>query len=255
MPGTPGAVMQQNQMEKLLTDDLFLLIPMIIGLALWSIAGLWILIQAFVTHWGWGLGMMFGSIFAWPAYLVMHFKKAIWPTVLAIVGITLIAVPAIMFATKIAKIQDTADSRNVTTTRTEEDGTKTEVTNKVLTLTGSKREEYAKLKQATDWTIIQWANKDVTDEDVENLHGMKGLVELDLSNSQITAESLHVLEDFPKLQVLKLARTAIQFDDEVFAEHIANIKTLKDLDVRGSRISKAKLDEWKAKVPGRKYLK
>ncbi|MGL6074294.1 MAG: hypothetical protein ACRC8S_09045 [Fimbriiglobus sp.] len=246
--------MQPNEIEKLIQDDLILGIPMIIGGVLWSIAALWMVIQGFVTHWGWGLSIMIcGS--GWPAYLVLHFRKAILPTLLAIVGIALIAVPSVMVLTKVTKIQQEADARKVTTTRTEEDGTKVEVTNKVLTLTGAKREEYAKMKAAKDWTVIQWANKDVTDEDTEDLHGLKELVELDLSNTQVTAEGLHVLEDFPKLQVLKLARTAIQLDDKAFADHIAEITTLKDLDVRGSRISKAKLDEWKAKVPGRKYLK
>jgi hypothetical protein len=254
MTSPQGVFVMENKVD-FVPDDVFLLIPMLIGLALLSIASLWMLIQAFVTHWGWGLGMFFAGLFTWPVYLIMHFKKAILPTLLAVVGVILIAGPMVYVATKVKKIQDTADSRVITVTKDDDAGRRVEFKTTMLTLTGAKRDEYTKLKSSKDWDTVLWANADVTDEDLEMLHGMTKIRVLDLSDAKITVEGLHVLEDLEALEDLKLARIGVVLTDKDFSEHLAGFEKLKALDVRGSMISKKALDEWKAKKDGRKYLK
>ena len=123
---------------------------------------------------------------------------------------------------------------------------------KTVILTGAKREAYAKLAGSKEWTAIHWANPDVTDADLEVLHGMTALRLLDLANTQVTDEGLHALEDAVKLEVLNLAGTAVT--EEGFREHVLPIKTLILLDIRRTEIPKKAGREWKAAAKGRTLL-
>lgn len=78
-----------------------------------------------------------------------------------------------------------------------------------LTLTGAKREEYAKLRGGTKYAVVQWANKDVTDEDAAVLTEQTELREVDLTDSQVTDATLEKLLKLPKLTRVYAARTKI----------------------------------------------
>lgn len=80
-----------------------------------------------------------------------------------------------------------------------------------LTLTGAKREEYAKLK-AAKYAVVQWANGDVTDDDAAVLAEQSELRELDLSNSQVTDTTLAKLVKLPKLTKLFASNTRLTAD-------------------------------------------
>lgn len=118
-----------------------------------------------------------------------------------------------------------------------------------ITLTGAKRSAYKQLLLSKAWTVIRWANADVTDADLEVLHGFAELRELDLSNTQVTDEGLHAIEACDKLEVLKLNGTAVT--EEGFREHVLPIETLTTLDIRGTKIPKKVGREWKAAAEGR----
>jgi hypothetical protein len=233
-------------------EDTILLIPMAIGLLLTFIGGIWLLVRGFQEHVLWGLALLFipcsGIIF-----LFAHFKKAIVPTLLSILGGVFIAAPIGIMSTRVVKVQDTVDTREVTSKARDPRGETIEVKEEAITLTGAKREDYGKLGKSKNWAIVQWANKDVTDDDIELLHGCKLVRSIDLSDTQISDEGLHVLDDFEKLEILKLARTKIS--EAAFVEHIQPIETLMELDLRGTKVPEKILKEWKAAKMGRKYLK
>lgn len=123
-----------------------------------------------------------------------------------------------------------------------------------LTLTGAKREEYAKLN-GTRYAVVQWANADVTDEDAAVLAEQTDLRELDVSNTQATDATLERLVKLPKLTKLYVARTKITADG--VKTHVLDNPACKlvEIDVRGLTppVPGAALREWKSKDPARKF--
>jgi hypothetical protein len=98
------------------------------------------------------------------------------------------------------------------------------------------------------------ANPDVTDATLDHLAGMTKLRELDLTDSKVTDEGLAKLAGLPALEVVRLARTAVT--DAGVRTHVLSIKTLKEIDVRGTKVETKTLREWKNADPQvRKYLK
>ncbi len=254
--------------------------------ALLSIVGsIWFLVVGFKEHVLWGLGMLCCNVTQF-VFLIVHFDKAWRPALLSLFAAGVMAVPTVAIviqlnaaqaemqakaaeqeaqrAAQAAKeaaerpatppVADPVDPPRVElpTDPVEPPAPTVKVPAKVLTLTGSKRTAYAKLKESKAWTAIRWANADVTDDDLEVLHGLTELLELDLSDTQVTDEGLHALEDSDKLAVLKLARTAVT--EEGFREHVLPIESLTTLDIRGTKIPKKSGREWKAAAPGRTLL-
>ncbi len=235
-------------MPGLQNNDLYMLIPMGIGALLMVIAHLWLVVRAFGVSTVWGLVTLLipgVSIL----FFLFHFRCAIAPFLLGLFGAVLCGGPVVYSIINPPKIQDTIAVQQKTVT---DQATGEKSVEEAVTLTGAKREEYAKLKTSKNWSVIQWANKDVTDKDTEMLHGMENVRELDLSDTDITDEALHVLEDMPKLAVLKLARTKIT--EAAFNEHIKPIESLMELDVRGTKIPGKLIRDWKAAKEGRKAI-
>lgn len=222
-----------------------------LGAVLAIVSTIWFLVVGFRQHVLWGVAMLLGCGFAHFAFLIVHFKKAWAPTLLAIVATVLMMVPAVLVAMKLNELQVTGVEQRVQVPGDPADPS-AGVTEQRITLTGAKREEYAKLGKSKKWAVIQWANKDVTDDDVEALHGMTELRELDLSDSQVTDEGLHAIEGSDKLGILRLARTAVT--EAGFKEHVEPMAALMELDLRGTKVPAKVGREWKAKVPGRKLL-
>lgn len=233
-------------------EDQILLIPIALGALLTFAGSVWLVVRAFQVHVAWGLAALFGCGLGQLVFLFAHFKRAAPPTLLALAGVTIMAVPVGIVGLRGAKIQDTAQTQEVGRGGPGA-ADETEVKEQRITLTGAKREEYAKLKLSRTWAVVQWANKDVTDADVELLHGCTLVRELDLSDTQVTDEGLHVLEDFEKLERLVLARTGVT--EAGFKEHIEPIVTLMELDLRGTKVPGKLARDWQAKVPGRKLLR
>lgn len=228
-------------------DDWPLLIPMVIGALLSFAAWVWLLVRAFGAGVGWGLAVFFIPVFGHLVFFFAHFKKAIWPTLLMLLASGLVAAPVAFMAIKGTEISKDAVIQSVPakSNAAGDDGPELR-----LTLTGAKREDYAQLKTNKNFAVIQWANKDVSDEDADLLHGMVKLRELDLNDTLVTDEALHVLEDMPKLEILRLARTKIT--EAGFKEHVEPIETLMELDLRGTKVPAKLARDWKAAKPGRK---
>ena len=234
-----------------------------LGALLSIVATIWFLIVGFQEHILWGLGMLVCG-FTHFAFLIVHFKKAWMPMLLSLFAAGVMLVPTVIIAVKLGEAQALADAKAhpdghaapaparqldpFEVPAPDEAPTPT----KSITLTGLEREDYAKLARSKKWTAIQWANPDVTDDDLEVLHGMAELRELDLSGTQVTDEGLHAIEGCEKLEVLKLARTGVT--EAGFREHVLPIETLTTLDIRGSKVPKKVGREWKAAAPGRTLL-
>ena len=113
-----------------------------------------------------------------------------------------------------------------------------------ITLTGAQREEYGKLA-GKKFAVVQWANADMTDDDATALAGMDTLREVDLNSTQITDKTLALLAEIKSLKVLKIANT------KATAEGVQKLllprTNLLELDVRGLKLTRKDLQEWKAK--------
>ena len=229
-----------------------------VGVLVSLVATIWFLVVGFQEHIAWGLGMLFFGSLVEFVFLLAQFKKAWKPALLRLTGVALVGVALIAFVVKLNEVQTTAAEQNVPAPPKRVDpldpaaADAIPATERRITLTGATREEYAKLGKTKAWAFIQWANADVTDDDLEALHGMTELRELDLSGTQVTDDGLHAVEDCEKLEVLRLARTAIT--EEGFREHVEPIETLMTLDIRGTKIPKKVGVEWKAARAGRKLL-
>lgn len=235
-------------MPELLNNELYLLIPMGIGALLMAIGHVWLAVRAFGVSTFQGVMTLLipgASIL----FFLVHSRRVLSPVLLGLFGAVLYGGPIVYTINKPPKVQDTIAVQQKTVT---DQVTGEKSVEESVTLTGAKREEYAKLKTSKNWSVIQWANKDVTDKDTEMLHGMEKVRELDLSDTDITDEALHVLEDMPKLTVLKLARTKIT--EAAFNEHIKPIESLMELDVRGTKIPGKLIRDWKAAKDGRKAI-
>jgi Leucine-rich repeat (LRR) protein len=123
----------------------------------------------------------------------------------------------------------------------------------VLGLTGADRAEYAVLRADKSFAVVQWANPDVTDDDVEALRGMDALRELDLNSSQVTDRSLAVIATLPRLESLRLLGTRIT--DDGFRTHLLPLPNLKRLDLTNTAVKGPTAREWKAARPDRELVR
>jgi hypothetical protein len=228
---------------------------MIVGGLLTLVGSLWLLVRAFGVHWGWGLAVFFLPVLGPILFLFTHFRKAILPLVVCMVGYALLVAPIAFVALKGTEIATDAVIQTVPAGSREtisEDGPPADAPGVELrlTLTGAKREEYDKLTASSAFTVIQWANADVTDEDLKRLRGQTALRELDLNGTKITDDGLVVLQPMTSLVILRLARTKIT--EAGFQAQIAPLPNLMELDLRGTQVPASVGRAWKAAKPGRK---
>ena len=143
----------------------------------------------------------------------------------------------------------------VQTTGAEEKKTNSEgVVEERLTLTGAAREEYAKLKGGKKYAVVQWANKDVTDEDAAVLKEMAPLREIDLNDTVITDKTVEILMELKNLEVVRVERTAATIS--AVEKLPAALPKLRELYVRGIVGAKdsAALKTWKEADKTRKLI-
>lgn len=119
--------------------------------------------------------------------------------------------------------------------------------------------------QAGAVTVLDVVAADLKDSDLELLKGLPSLVDIDLAKSSITDEGLAFLASFPKLKALGLQRCNLVTDaglkhlesvpnlERLYLlytligndgmEHVAKLKKLRVLDLRGSKVSNAGLEK------------
>jgi hypothetical protein len=121
-----------------------------------------------------------------------------------------------------------------------------------LTLTGWDRDYYWFLRQKGDVVVLQMGNPDVTDATLEYLAGMDRLCKLDLRNTGITDAGLRTLKELPAVESLVLSNTAVT--DEGFREHLLGKESLKELNVRETKVRPETLRQWRDARPGRRPI-
>ncbi len=176
----------------------------------------------------------------WVAFKSGFIKKALLPLLVVLVG----AGVALFVPVMNRLFPKPIDTKGKVEQKTDAEGKLEER----LTLTGATREEYAKLKAAR-YAVIQWANKDVTDDDAAALAEQLELRELDLSNSQVTDATLEKVLKLPKLTKLFASNTKLS------AEAVKKLVLdndgckLTEIDFRGLTppVTGKMLRDWQAK--------
>jgi hypothetical protein len=206
------------------------------GLAVATVAWIWLLVRAFRQHQRWGLG----SLVLPPVGLVFagrHLRKGAAPLLLLLLSILVAALPALYtlyVPLDLGPVEKIVDGQ------------------RHLTLTGWDRKDYSILKFKPDVVVLQMANPDVTDISLEPLQEMKALEELDLSGTQVTDAGLKILKDLPALSKLRLARTKIT--DQGFHSTLFAKDSLMQLDLSGTQIGRETVQAWKNAKSGRKAM-
>jgi hypothetical protein len=228
--------------------DYVFLALLVLGSLLMVIGSIWLLVRAFLTSWVWGLVVLLVPILGHLIFFFAHFKKALLPTLITLFGMALCATP----------VYNLLNPPPIQTTGQEEQKQIKDQTGEVktetrITLTGAKREEYSKLWKQDKYAVIQWANKDVTDEDTASLEAMKQLREIDLNDTQITDKTLQLLGELKTLEIVRIART--KATPEGVEKFLMSLPKLTELDVRGLKVPGKALRDWKAKdQENRKFL-
>jgi Leucine-rich repeat (LRR) protein len=209
---------------------------LVVGLVLGASGYIWLLFTAFHTGEGWGLAIFFLPPLAL-LFALVHLRKALPPLLLVLGGAALTAAPFLASA----YLYDLGPRER------EVDG------ELHITLTGWDRDDYSILRAKPGTVVLQMANADVDDSTLENLRGMTGLRELDLNDTGVTDEGLRILGQLPKLETLRLRKTKIT--DQGFREFLRPLESLRELDLRGTKVASATVRAWKAAQPNRKVLR
>ena len=212
---------------------------LVAGLVLVALGYLWLIVRAFRTHIWWGVASVLLAPVAGLVFAAAHFRRALAPLAVVLVGGLVVASPIAINRLVPAKQEEV---KNVTTGETD------------LTVTGMSGYDYPSVRTKTDLTVLQMANADVTDADVEHLRGLVKIRRLDLSDTAVTDASLPLLASLPALEDVKLARTKVT--DDGVKKLLADAKQLKAIDARGTSVKTATLRDWKnADKDNRNYLK
>jgi hypothetical protein len=206
------------------------------GAILALIGFVWLIIRAWKVHWAWGLG----SLVLMPVaivFVLLHLRRSVAPVLLMLLGGGLCVAPTVYNLVRGPQVQTTAE---IETKGNEER----------ITLTGATRDEYEKLRGGS-FAVVQWANADVTDDDAELLRGMAALREVDLNATQITDRTLQLLAELPNLEVVRVANT--QASAEGVITHLLPLPKLRELDVRGLKVPRAILQQWKGDDKSKRY--
>jgi hypothetical protein len=220
--------------------DYIFLALLVLGSLLMAIGSIWLLVRAFQTSWVWGLVLLLVPLLGHLIFFFAHFKKALLPTLITFFGMGLCATPVYNLLNR-PPIQTTGQEEQ----KQIKDQTGEVKTEMRITLTGAKREEYAKLWKQDQYAVIQWANKDVTDEDTVSLEAMKQLREIDLNDTQITDKTLEILGSLKTLEIVRIART--KATPEGVEKFLLGLPKVKEIDVRGLKVPSKTMRDWKAK--------
>jgi hypothetical protein len=204
----------------------------------------WLVARAWRVHWAWGLGSLLVAPVAL-AFVLVHFRRALGPVLVTLLGCAIAAAPTVVNLARGAQVQTTGQVEQKEVRRDERT-----VVEERLTLTGAKREEYEKLR-GQRFAVVQWANADVTDDDAEVLRGMDSLRELDLNSTQVTDRTLELIAGLPNLEVVRVANTKAAA--EGVRRYLLKLPKLRELDVRGLRVPRPVLQEWKGENREKRY--
>lgn len=206
------------------------------GLATALIGFFSLVVVAFVLNWKWGMGVL-----VFPPtclfFAARYPRPARNPIILLFLGLAAAAFPPIY--TKLTPIDLGPRDKLVGTERH-------------VTLTGWDRNEYSILQRIPDAIVLQMANADVTDEVIQPIAVIEPLRELDLNDTKVTDSGLASLRSLTHLERLRLRNTTVS--DKGFSEYLAPMESLKELDVRGTQVSRDAIKAWKEAKPGRKAL-
>ena len=201
---------------------LYFFIPAVL---LGAAALLWLLVRAFKASVWWGLAVL---LFA-PAALVfipLHWKASRAPLALLLFACVLGAGGLVA-----GQFIETRDPRVKLV-----DG------EKHVTLTRAKGDYAALLKKNSDVVVLQMAEVDLDDETLGLLPHLEHLRELDLNHTAIGDDGLAVIAQLPRLEVVRLNFTSIT--DEGFKTHLFDLPKLKEINVRGTKVSSATARAW-----------
>lgn len=206
------------------------------GLALLGVGFLALLVVAFRTRWWWGLLLL-----VFPPAAVVFFARrpgpSLAPSLLMFVGLLMAAGPPVVNRLRpidLGPLERTVDGELH------------------LTLTGWDRDDYTVLEQKRGAVVLQMANPDVGDTTLAYLTGMERLRELDLNGTRVTDAGLKSLEGLPRLEILRLRDTNVT--DAGFRESLGRMAALRQIDLRGTRVSRELAREWVDAKPGRRVL-
>jgi hypothetical protein len=203
------------------------------GLGLLGLGFLVLLVVAFRVRWWWGLLLL---VFP-PAALVFvlrHARPSVVPATMLFFGVLLVAGPPVITRLKpvdLGPLERTVNGELH------------------LTLTGWDRKDYSVLRQRSHAAVLQMANPDVDDHVLDYLTGMDRLRELDLNGTKVTDAGLKALRGLGTLETLRLRET--QVTDDGFRTSLAPLASLKQLDLRGTRVTRDVVQAWKEAKPGR----
>jgi hypothetical protein len=208
------------------------------GALLGVLGGIWLLVRGWQVRWYWAFLMFFLPPLVL-LFLVLHFRKAIAPVVLILLGAALSAAP--MVYTHFAK-PDLGPF-----VATDPDG------NLIVGLNGWDRKDYSALTAYPNVVKLEMANPDVTDQTLEFIKDCKEIRELDLNRTQVGDEGLVVIAGLPKLEVLHMRGTKVT--DAGFKKYLESLPTLRQIDFRDTTVTMDSQKEWKKAQKGRKYYK
>ncbi|WP_406695023.1 leucine-rich repeat domain-containing protein [Singulisphaera sp. Ch08] len=208
----------------------------LMGIGLAIIGWLALLVVAFRVRMRWGFGVMLFPPAAL-AFMFSYTKKALIPIGLMLVGGVLVAGPPLYV--RLIPIDLGPREKQV--------GGELH-----LTLTGWDRKDYSVLTRKPATVILQMANPDVTDATLSYVKGMSRLRELDLNGTKVTDLGLAALQGLPSLETLRLRDTGVT--DAGFRDVLATSETLKQLDLRGTAVTREAVRAWKDAKPGRRVM-
>jgi len=213
--------------------EVYLAYAIIAGLIVIFAGGIGLIIAAFRTHAAWGFLTLFGG---GPFFILFRWAQARRPVLIMLVGAAMIATPyAVNFVQQ--HLLDLGERDKLVEGE------------RHLTLTGWDKKDYSVLTLRPDTVVLQMANADVTDATLDFLKPMSKLRELDLNDTKVTDAGLAAIKEKP-LEVLRLRNTAIT--DAGFRSQLAGLESLRELDLRGTKVAPATFREWKSAKSGRR---
>ena len=207
------------------------------GLLIVAIGYLWLLKRGWQVRGWWVLGLLIPPLPL--VFVARHFRKSLGPLVVMAAG-------AIVFFSPFV-ISHFVKPDLGPYVRTDGDG------HQIISLNSWDRTDYSIVQQYPAAYKLQMSNPDVTDETLGFIKDLKELRELELDHTKVTDAGLPVIAQLPKLEVLKMRDTKIT--DQGFKDYIDKVESLRWVDMRGTEVSPQTLSAWRKAVKGRKFWK
>ena len=211
---------------------------LVAGAVLASVGGLWLIVRAFRTSFGWGLAVVFLPIIGPLVFIFSQSSRAKAPLALILFGAVLGFLPLVLnvtFGQKKAEIPLERETGGM----------------KEFNALNANDPQYDTLLKTLDFTNVNVSRADLTDEIAERLSGQSQMKVLDMNDSSITDKTLAIIATLPNLETLNVARVK-GITEDAFKTTILKMVSLKKIDARGTAITVATLREWRNAAPDRK---